>query len=189
VPAGDGPLVLAADSTASTPGLGTLIDVALAGLPQAGVRVLGTKFGAYAGVVPEGCAVASGPQEPVLPHVATVVFPGGHGLLVKTLRHGVPVVIVPGPGDQAGNALRVEMLGCGVRLAPDKLTPDTLRAAVLEVVGNPRYRQSAERIAKSGAGLGATHAATVVEDIMQTHNSRGGLDPGADRNAPVDTRP
>jgi UDP:flavonoid glycosyltransferase YjiC (YdhE family) len=166
VPAGDGPLVLAADSTASTPGLGTIIDVALAGLPQAGLRVLGTRFGAYAGLVPEGCAVASGPQEPVLPHAAAVVFPGGHGLLVKTLRHGIPVVVVPGPGDQGMNAVRVEMLGCGVRIRPDRLTPETLREAVLEVVDDPRYRRAAEGIARSGAGLGPDHAAEVVEQIM-----------------------
>jgi UDP:flavonoid glycosyltransferase YjiC (YdhE family) len=64
------------------------------------------------------------------------------------------------------NAVRVEMLGCGVSIRPDRLTPDTLREAVLTVVGDPSYKRAAQRIARSGTGLGPDHAATVVEDVL-----------------------
>ena len=166
VPAGDGPLVLASDSTASTPGRGGIIDTALAALPPAGFRVVGTRFGAYDGVLPEGAVVAGGAQDPVIEQAAAVLAPGGHGLLVKALRRGVPVVLVPGPGDQAANAVRVEMLGCGLQVAPDKMSPQTVLAAVREVTSNARYRRAAEAVARSGRGLGPDHAARVVEEVV-----------------------
>jgi UDP:flavonoid glycosyltransferase YjiC (YdhE family) len=148
--AGDGPVVLVTDSTATGGRVG-LVDLARSALPAAGFRVAGGGFA---------------PQLPVLAHADAVVFPGGHGLLGKALAHGVPVVVVPGPGDQAANAQRVRELGCGVVVRPDRLDPRRLRAAVEQVTGDPRYRAAARSVAASGAGLGPARAVELVAQLL-----------------------
>ena len=49
-------------------------------------------------------------------------------------------------GDQRGNAHRSAALGVGRIIAPDQRTPERIREAVLEVLGNRRYRARAEQV-------------------------------------------
>lgn len=49
-------------------------------------------------------------------------------------------------GDQPGNAQRCAALGVGRIIAPDHRTPERIREAVLEVLGNRRYRERAEEL-------------------------------------------
>ncbi|HVE98110.1 MAG TPA: nucleotide disphospho-sugar-binding domain-containing protein [Mycobacteriales bacterium] len=165
LPTGPGPLVLVADSSASGPRARNLLDLAAAALPAAGVRVVGARFD---GPATRTASVSIGPARhtALLDHVDAVVLPGGQGLLAKALRRGLPVVVVPGPGDQRDNAVRVEALGAGVRVDPRRLDASTLAAAVRRVLTQPSYAAAARRVAQSGRGLGPARAVELVESVL-----------------------
>jgi UDP:flavonoid glycosyltransferase YjiC (YdhE family) len=56
------------------------------------------------------------------------------------------VVIPLAGGDQAGNAERCAALGVARVVATEERTPEVIRAAVREVLGDPRYRENAQRL-------------------------------------------
>jgi UDP:flavonoid glycosyltransferase YjiC (YdhE family) len=67
-------------------------------------------------------------------------------MLSKTLLAGVPVVVVPGGGDQWELANRVVRQGSARLVRP--LTGEALAAEVSEVLSVPRYREAACRAAQ-----------------------------------------
>jgi UDP:flavonoid glycosyltransferase YjiC (YdhE family) len=153
-PPGDGPLVFLADSSA-TGRPQTLLDVA--SVARQGFRVACTRFGDL--VESDGLVAGPGRQAPLLDLASVVVCAGGHGMVAKALMRGLPLVVVPGPGDQRENAARVARLGAGVHLPARRLAPETLRAAVRHVLDDGTYATAARRLAATAAGLGADHAA------------------------------
>lgn len=163
-PAGEGPLVLVSDSTASG-GPASLIPTALAALDSTGLRVACSQLTAYDGQLPVGWVAGPGRQAPLLAAAAVAVCTGGHGLVAKALVRGVPLVVVPGPGDQRDNAARVVRLGAGVAIPATKLTPARLAAAVSRVISDPSYAAAARRIARTADGLGPARAAELVESL------------------------
>ena len=150
-PAGDGPLVVVAPSTATT-GTTGLTELALSalrpgrGLPD-GLRVAVSRLAGADVEIPPWAVVGLGRQDELLAHADVVVCGGGHGIVSKTLLHGVPLVTVPGGGDQWEIANRVVRQGSGPLLRP--LTADALVAAVSEVLADPSYRAAAQRAAES----------------------------------------
>lgn len=163
-PDGDGPMVLVSDSTASG-GPASLIPIALAAFGGAGLRVACSQLAPYDGQLPVGCVAGPGRQAPLLAAAAVVVCTGGHGLVAKALVRGVPLVVVPGPGDQRENAARVVRLGAGLAIPPSKLTPARLSAAVTRVIGDPSYAAAARRLARTADGLGPDRAVALVESL------------------------
>ena len=153
VPAGDGPVVVIAPSTASTGtvGLAALaLDHLIPGetLP-AGSRLVVSRMGGDDVEVPPWAAVGLGRQDDLLRQADVVVCGGGHGMLSKTLLAGVPMVVVPGGGDQWELANRVVRQGSARLVRP--LNADALIAGVTEVLSDPRYRQAARRAGESVA--------------------------------------
>lgn len=170
-PPGDGPLVFLADSSA-TGRPQTLLAIAAEGLR--GMRVACTKLGDAVDGLPYGFVAGRGRQGPLLDRAAAVVCAGGHGMVAKALVRGLPLVVVPGPGDQRENAMRVERLGAGVHLPASRLTPDTLREAVERVLREPSYARAARRLGDSAAGRGPAFAA---ERVLRAVVAGGPLTP------------
>ena len=168
-PPGDGPLVFLADSSA-TGRPQTLLGVAAEGLR--GLRVVCTKLAPHNGALPAGMVAGPGRQGPLLDASAAVVCAGGHGMVAKALVRGRPLVVVPGPGDQRENALRVERLGAGVHLPASRLTPATLGAAVERVLADPAYAAAARRLGTSARGRGPAYAAERVLRTSLPHPSK-----------------
>ena len=152
-PPGPGPLVVVAPSTAST-GTAGLTELALTalgpgqGLP-AGLRVAVSRLGGAPVEVPDWAVVGLGRQDELLSKADVLVCGGGHGIVAKALLHGVPLVTVPGGGDQWEIANRVVRQGSGRLIRP--LTAEALTAAVGAVLADPKYRVAAVR-ARAGAG-------------------------------------
>jgi MGT family glycosyltransferase len=99
------------------------------------------------------------PHSAVLPHCAAVVTQCGLGTLIKTLRHGVPVVCVPMGADQPDNAARVVRRGAGLTL-PSSASVDEIAQAILAVVETRQFGAKAEALgdllrADDGAGNAA----------------------------------
>ncbi len=155
VPPGSGPLVVVAPSTAMTGarGMASLALEALTpgeSLPE-GARVVVSRISGPDVVVPPWAAVGLGRQDELLAHADVVVCGGGHGMVSKTLLAGVPLVVVPGGGDQWEIANRVVRQGSAQLVRP--LTTAALSAAVAEVLTSPRYREAARRAGASVADV------------------------------------
>src|SRR6201997_315370 len=155
IPPGDGPVVVIAPSTALTGTLG-LAEVALDCLIPgetlpAGSRLVLSWLGRADVVVPPWAVVGLGRQSELLTHADLVVCGGGHGMVAKTLLAGVPLVAVPGGGDQWEIANRVVRQGSARLIRP--LTADALVAAATEVLSSPGYRKAAADAAAGSAGV------------------------------------
>jgi UDP:flavonoid glycosyltransferase YjiC (YdhE family) len=165
VPPGDGPLVVVAPSTAVTGARGLtelVLDALRPGeaLPE-GSRVAVSRLAGDDLDVPPWAAVGLGRQDELLSHADLVICGGGHGMVSKTLMAGVPMVVVPGGGDQWEIANRLVRQGSAQLVRP--LEPAALTAAVLEVLSSPRYAEAARR-----AG---TTAADVADPVRVCHEA------------------
>ena len=165
IPPGEGPVVVVAPSTATT-GADGLAELALEPLVPgetlpAGSRVVVPGSAATELTVPPWAAVGLGRQDELLSHADLVICGGGHGMLSKTLMAGVPMVVVPGGGDQWEIANRVVRQGSARLIRP--LTAEALAAEVGEVLSSPRYREAARR---AGASI-----AEVADPVRVCHEA------------------
>ncbi len=158
-----------------------LLHVALEALPAHGMSVIGTT----AAHDPDAFHAPPGSKlvrfiahEGILQRAACVICHGGMGITQKALAAGVPVVVVPFGRDQLETARRVEFAHAGVRIAPRRLTPERLAAAVREAIG---MRAGAQRVSRAYAAAGgATTAADAIEALASTTGRYGapqGRDP------------
>ena len=154
LPAGDGPLVLVAPSTAQDARHG-LLRAALDGLGHMpGVRVLATwnrrpldpAYGAWT-VGPNTRLVEWVSYARTMPRCDVVVCHGGHGTLVRALASGCAVVVAPAAGDMNENAARVDWAGAGVRIPRRLVSPGSVRLAVERALGEPGIRARARELA------------------------------------------
>lgn len=109
------------------------------------------------------------PHGLLLPRCDVVVTHGGYGSIMACREAGVPMVILPlAGGDQAGNAERCAALGVGRVVPADQRTPEVIRAAVREVLGDPSYHERAHRLRDQIRALpGPEHAVTLLEQLLE----------------------
>jgi MGT family glycosyltransferase len=104
----------------------------------------------------------------LLPRCAAMVTTGGAGSIMAALQAGVPLVVVPTLWDKVDNAQRVVEAGVGVRLAPRACTPEGLRAAVRQVLAEPRYRHNAHQLAgRLATRNGPARAADLLQQLAR----------------------
>jgi UDP:flavonoid glycosyltransferase YjiC (YdhE family) len=155
IPPGSGPVVVVAPSTATT-GTTGMAETALeslvpgAGLP-AGARLVISRLHGPELMLPSWAVAGLGRQDDLLAHADLVICGGGHGMVAKTLLAGVPLVVVPGGGDQWEIANRVARQGSGRLVRP--LTGEALAAAAADVLAAPGYRDAARRAAAGAADV------------------------------------
>ena len=102
------------------------------------------------------------PHSEVLRHASLVITHCGHGVTIKALAAGVPLVCLPMGRDQLDVAARVVHAGAGVRL-DQAAPPDEIASAARRVLADDSYRDAAERIAAAIAEETASDMA--VEEI------------------------
>ncbi|MCT7659480.1 glycosyltransferase [Mycobacterium deserti] len=152
---GSGPVVVVAPSTATTGARGVAelaLETLVPGevLPE-GSRVVVSRLGGAHVAVPPWATVGLGRQDELLAQADLAICGGGHGMVSKALLSGVPLVVVPGGGDQWEIANRVVRQGSGQLVRP--LTAPALAAAAAEVLSSPRYREAAQRAGASSADV------------------------------------
>jgi UDP:flavonoid glycosyltransferase YjiC (YdhE family) len=172
LPAGDGPLVLVAPSTAQDPEC-RLVRVALEALADEPVRVLATTN-------------RHAPEEPLPPAPANavivewlsysqamaasdlVICHGGHGTMVRALGAGVPVLCCPAVGDMAENGARAAWSGAGLMLPWRLVGAASLRLAVRKALAHRSLAARAAEIATWAADHdGAERGAELVEKLAR----------------------
>lgn len=161
LPPGDEPLVMVAPSTAHT-GVAGMVDTVLAALDGAGVRVAISMLDTPPTDLPPWASAGLGRQDELLTHASVVVGGGGHGLLVKSLLAGVPIVTVPGGGDQWELANRAARQGSSILVRP--LTVDGVRTAVRELLDTPSYTIAAQEAASGIADV--ADAIGICHDVL-----------------------
>ncbi|MEV5648981.1 glycosyl transferase [Nocardia sp. NPDC052254] len=157
-PPGDRPLVVVAPSTALT-GFADLVTGALEALDGNDVRVAISMLDTPPPDLPSWATAGLGRQDELLRRAAVVVGGGGHGLLAKTLLAGVPIVTVPGGGDQWELANRAVRQGSSLLVRP--FTTESLRSAVATVLGTESFR--------AAAGAAAATASDVEDPVAVCH--------------------
>jgi UDP:flavonoid glycosyltransferase YjiC (YdhE family) len=112
-------------------------------------------------------------HDPIIRRAALVVTHGGHGTAMRSLRHGVPMVIIPGlAGDQPYVAAAVQEWGAG-RALPGDAGIEAIRAAAQDVLTTPSFRRHAQERAAALAGVdGAANAADEVEAMLAARDTR-----------------
>jgi UDP:flavonoid glycosyltransferase YjiC (YdhE family) len=165
IPPGDGPVIVVAPSTAKSGALG-LAEVALEALRPGdvlppGSRVVVSRLRGDDVDIPTWAVVGLGRQDELLAAADLVICGGGHGMVSKTLMAGVPMVVVPGGGDQWEIANRLVRQGSAQLIRP--LEPNALAMAVTEVLSSPTYAEAAR-------AAGAT-AADVEDPVRVCHDA------------------
>ncbi|MGE3817852.1 MAG: glycosyltransferase [Isosphaeraceae bacterium] len=118
-------------------------------------------------------------HDDLLPRCAAFVTTGGAGSVLASLRHGVPMVIVPTRWDKPDNAQRVVEAGAGLRIAPKRCRPQAIREAVERVLAEPSFAENARRLSRLMADAGGPPlAASLLETLLRS---------SAHRAAPVET--
>jgi UDP:flavonoid glycosyltransferase YjiC (YdhE family) len=168
------PLVLVSFSTAPEQGspakFQTTID-ALSGLPLHAVVTVGDSVDpALLRPAANVAVFATADHDALMRRASLVVTHGGHGTLMRALRHGLPLLVIPGMAhDQAVNAAAVDAWGVG-RALPGDATAAMMATAVQTLLHTPHSRDAARAIAKDLAGVdGAAGAATEIEALLSVH--------------------
>jgi MGT family glycosyltransferase len=164
LPSGDAPLILIAASTAHEHD--ALVSASLNAVSALGARaVLTTGKSIRPEALPPGVvATPFASHDAILSSARAAICNGGHGIVARALTLGVPLVVVPGHGDQQENAYRVVRAGAG--LAVKKPTDRGVQRALRAVLTEPHFAAAARRVSAEAAGLdGPTRAAELVEDL------------------------
>jgi UDP:flavonoid glycosyltransferase YjiC (YdhE family) len=169
LPAGDGPLVLVAPSTAQDPGA-RLVRVALEAFAEEAVRVVATtnRMEAEQPIeVPANAVLVDWlSYSQLMPQAALVVCHGGHGTVARALGAGVPVLAVPAVGDMSETAMRVAWAGLGLSLPWRLCRPGPLRWAARRILADPEFRRRCSEIVSwRGKNDGAERGAELVEAL------------------------
>jgi len=168
------PLVLVSFSTAPEQRSQEKIQRSLDALAPAAVRVVVTTGGVVdpdeLSLPPNAFAVRYAQHDPILQRASLLITHGGHGTLMRALKHGVPAIVMPGMAhDQAPNGRMLQELGAGIALAPDA-DPAVIRAAASTIVSTPSYAERARILSRDLAGAdGAARAATEIESLLSLH--------------------
>jgi len=86
------------------------------------------------------------PHRRILDEASAVVTHAGHGIVLKALAAGVPMVCIPMGRDQKDNTARVLRIGAGVQISK-RSNPDRIAHAVTEVMGRKQYGAAARHFA------------------------------------------
>jgi UDP:flavonoid glycosyltransferase YjiC (YdhE family) len=107
------------------------------------------------------------PQTLLLPHADLFVSHGGFNSTKESLSVGTPMVVVPIAGDQPYTAERCAALRVARVIPPDARTPDRIKEAVRQVLGDPSFRTGAEALQRDMAALpDVTRAVELLEELV-----------------------
>lgn len=83
------------------------------------------------------------PQAALLPRCDVVVCHGGSGTMLGAVAHGLPMLLLPMGADHFFNSTMCQLAGVARVLAPDTVTPESVRDEVLVLLQEDAYRQRA----------------------------------------------
>jgi UDP:flavonoid glycosyltransferase YjiC (YdhE family) len=174
------PWVLVSLSTLPQDGEVDIARAAIRVLQNEAVRALVTLTPEHArtalGAVPDNVYLSDYvPHSTVLPDSRLVISHAGHGIVMKALYHGVPMVLVPWGRDQPGVAARAEALGVAVVVQRDGCTDAAVAQAVRRILDDPRYTERVCTVSKRLQAEDAVTAACVRVESLWTNAAERAL--------------
>jgi Glycosyltransferase family 28 C-terminal domain len=172
------PWVLVTVSSAPQAEEMTFVRTVLRALAAHPVRVLLTlsdshKFEEIESVPPNAWIERFVSHAAVLTRCRLLLSHAGHGIVMKALSYGVPMVLVPWDRDQPGVAARAAALGAAEVVARHELTELQLSTAIDRVLGNSSYQERAARIAsRLRARDGIATARARIEEFLNSAESK-----------------
>jgi len=166
------PLVLVSFSTGFEQRNVDKVQRALDALAELPVHVVATTGGIVApnelACPPNAIVLNYAAHDPIIRRAAMVMTHGGHGTAMRSLLHGVPMVVIPGlAGDQPFVAAAVAEFGTGIAL-PGDASAAAMREAAQKVLGTPSFADQAKRRSVMLSGVdGAANAADEVEALIR----------------------
>lgn len=170
------PLVLVSFSTTNQ-GQADVLQRVISGLSGEPVEVVVTLGKALEGLRLQSSAnvtiLANAVHDDILTKASAIVTHGGHGTIMRSLHHGVPLVILPMGRDQNDNAARVDYHGAGLHLDPS-ISPQKLSEAVRRVLSEPSFAERASALGRAIAreGPGPARLVAEVEDFALNPSRR-----------------
>lgn len=121
------------------------------------------------GAVPANVEVHSWvPQRAILEQADAFLTHAGMGGCGEGLLAGVPMIAVPQGAEQFLNADRLVELGVARRIDTEDATPENLRAALTDLVGDPEVARRSARLRAEARDEGGTmHAADLIETMLR----------------------
>ncbi|HSL38936.1 MAG TPA: glycosyltransferase [Desulforhopalus sp.] len=147
------PWLLLSLSTSPQKGDLALVEAAAVAAATLPVRVLATLPGRgtvpAVGRLPANMLVTGYlPHRQVLAHCRLVISNAGHGLVLKALGQGVPLLLIPWGRDQFGVASRAEHLGVARVIPREACRVRPLHAAISALLNDPGCTRAAQREAR-----------------------------------------
>lgn len=116
--------------------------------------------------------VQSAPHDEVFRHASAVITHAGMGTVARALANGLPLVCAPMGRDQEDIAARVRWHGAGERVGRSA-SAAKIRASLRRVLGEPSFREGAERLRKAiQADLAAGRAVAELEALTASTDPR-----------------
>ncbi|WP_433219099.1 glycosyltransferase [Dactylosporangium sp. CS-047395] len=170
--AGERPVVHVTQGTVANDDLGALVARTARVLAGDDVLVVATTGGADPAVLGELPANARAarfvPHRYLLPYTSAMVTNGGYGGVQTALAHGVPLVVAGATEDKPEVAARVEHAGAGRRLRSATPADADLRAAILQVLGDPAFQRGANRLRDAYARIDtAAEVVRLIEGVTK----------------------
>jgi len=106
------------------------------------------------------------PQTQLLPHCDIVVSHAGSGTVLATLAQGLPQLFLPQGADQFLNAAAVATGGAGLSLLPGEATEDSVREAVIRLLGDASFGDAAQAIAASMASMPSPDDVAAILELL-----------------------
>ncbi|MBV9248570.1 MAG: hypothetical protein JO227_04905 [Acetobacteraceae bacterium] len=106
------------------------------------------------------------PFPAVLPRCAAVVHHGGIGTLAQAVKAGLPQFVVPHAHDQPDHALRVERLGLGRSLYPEKYRAARAATILNELMASTAIRQRCREYGAQIDGAAALEKACSFLELL-----------------------
>jgi len=107
----------------------------------------------------------------LLPKTDVIITTGGAGTVLAAIDAEVPMIIIPTEWDKPEIAQRIVEAEAGIRIMPDKVTPQSIRAAVEKILANPSYKRGVGRLKQAGARYGgAAEAAELLERFAKSYS-------------------
>jgi UDP:flavonoid glycosyltransferase YjiC (YdhE family) len=146
------PWVLITLSTSPQSGELAIVRTALKPLGTMNVRVLVTLAPGHdkddLGPIPPNVHVTGyTPHSKVLPYCRLVISHAGHGIVMKAMVHGIPMVLVPWGRDQPGVAARAKRLGIAAIVPRSECKVDALTSGIEKILNNPIYLKRSQVLA------------------------------------------
>ncbi|MCI0391363.1 MAG: glycosyltransferase [Acidobacteria bacterium] len=119
------------------------------------------------------------PQSLILPYCDMAIAHGGFGTTLSILSHGLPLLVIPISGTDpfraalclaTGTGLALNAPGCpfGAWFGFPNLSAKTARDSVRELLGNPLYRQNAQKLRAEAMSLpGLDHAVDLLTGLAR----------------------